>query len=176
MVDNGQCTPIDIMLNTYPSCNSLNGSFFIGQTNLLTFGDNTTAVAALHNPIGSDAYLYVSAISIDNISATPFLCKFWYLSMPSTTLTASTNVLSPNTTIVSNPTGEVLFGVPASAVGGVNLLNRVTPAYLTVLREDYGETILAPGQYLIATLECIDPTQMASAYVSFGWWEGRGSY
>lgn len=167
------CNPMNVVVNTYASCNSLNGTYFIGKTDLLTFGDGTTGIALLYNPITSGAYIYLNTIGFTNTGACPFLANLWYYSTAVGTLTTSMNVVCPNTTLFppAVPTATILFANSGTITGGVSPLVREVPCYSTVLRDDVGETILAPGESLILSLEPNTTTSTVSGYISFRWWE-----
>lgn len=157
---------------------SLQGKYFAGQTESLTFSNTTNAWAALINPSGSGVNLFANVYTISNFSDKPFVVQIWFNTNLPETGTISTKVSPANTALVPQPVPKVqvhfnqnVNGVP---LGGVNVFDRIVPPGATLASEEDGKFIFPPGGNW--TLFLTAPTSeetIFTAIVAFGWWEER---
>lgn len=155
---------------------SIEGRYFVGQTELLTFGNGTNAVGRLFNPTDSRVNLFVNVITISNITQTDFLAQIWFNAELPETGTVSELVTPTNTVLRPNPKPEVVLqfaqNLQGTLSGGVNPFDRVIPPITTVVDEEDGKFILPPGSSFSIFLvgPGSDPLQ---ARIALGWWETR---
>jgi hypothetical protein len=155
---------------------SLEGRYFVGQTEVLTFGNGTNAVGRLFNPTHSQVNLFVNVITISNITQTDFLAQIWFNAELPEKGTVSKLVTATNTVLCPRPKPEVVLqfaqqlqGTPS---GGVNPFNRVIPPITTVVDEEDGKFILPPGSSFAIFLVGQGSVPL-QARIAFGWWETR---
>lgn len=170
--------PIEVVTIPNPLSKSLQGKYFAGQTETLTFSNTTNAWGALVNPVGSRVNLFANVFTITNLSTEPFLVQIWFNTNPpgvgtvspkfSPADTALSPLLVPKTQIQSN---ENIIGVPS---GGVNVFDRIVPPGATLASEEDGKFIFPPGGnwVLFLTAPGIE-ARTHQAIVAFGWWEEK---
>ncbi|MBU2704217.1 hypothetical protein Ga0466249_005374, partial [Sporomusaceae bacterium BoRhaA] len=81
---------------------SMQGRYFLGQTDVVSFVDGRNAWGGLLNPIDSQVKLFVNVFTITNISGTDFLAEIWVNSQMPGTETASNLVTPSNMTLFMN--------------------------------------------------------------------------
>ena len=157
-------------------CESIQGRYFLGQTNVLSFGDGRNAWGGLFNPIDSQVKLFVNIFTITNISGTDFLAEIWVNSQMPGKGTASNMVMPSNMTLsmIPRPVVELNFAQEIADVpnDGVNPFGRVIPAITTVVAEKDGRFIIPSGGsfaiFLVGQeISCLQ------ARIAFGWWEEK---
>lgn len=155
---------------------SLKGRYFVGQTELLNFGNGTNAVGRLFNPTHSQVNLFVNVITISNITSTDFLAQIWFNAKLPEAGTVSKLVTSANKALCPSPKPEVmlqfaqeLHGTPS---GGVNPFDRVIPSITTIVDEEDGKFILPPGGSFAIFLVG-QGSAILQARIAFGWWEEK---
>lgn len=161
-----------------PLFKSLQGKYFVGQTESLIFSNTTNAWGSLVNPSGSGVNLFANVYTISNFSDRPFLAQLWFNSDPPGTGTPSTEISPANTALATPPVPKVqlqfnqnVSGVP---VGGINVFDRIVPPGGTLVSEEDGKLIFPPGGNL--TIFLTSPGAAAvtfTAIVAFGWWEDK---
>lgn len=172
--------PLKVVDLTFSVWEALQGNYFLGQTNLLTFGDEHNAWAALLNPPDSGINLFWNVYTLSNFSNKPFIAEVWLNSIPPSKGTASKNVASANqfATPPSKPKVELQFGenVIKSPSGGIYSFTRMVEPNYTLTRHDFqGMIILPPGGSAITYLK--SPTKSTiQTRVAFGWWETNPNY
>ncbi|HZW81870.1 MAG TPA: DUF6143 family protein, partial [Candidatus Deferrimicrobium sp.] len=117
--------PLEVVTIPNPLSKSLQGKYFAGQTESLTFSNTTNAWGALINPNDSGVKLFANVFTITNFSDKPFLVQIWFNTNPPGTGIVSTKISPADTALVPPPVPKVqvqfnqsVSGVP---VGGVNV-------------------------------------------------------
>ncbi len=155
---------------------SIEGRYFVGQTDLLNFGNETNAVGRLYNPTHSQVNLFVNVITISNITQTDFLAQIWFNAELPETGTVSRLVTPTNTVLCPRPRPEVLLqfaqNLQGTPSGGVNPFDRVIPPITTVVDEEDGKFILPPGGSFAVFLVGQGST-LLQARIALGWWETK---
>ncbi|SDI08963.1 DUF6143 family protein [Desulfosporosinus hippei] len=160
---------------------SLQGKYFIGQTESLTFSNTTNAWGALVNPNNSGVNLFANVYTISNFSDKPFLVQLWFNTDPPGIGAPSTKVSPANTALIPHPVPKVdvqfnqnVTGVP---VGGINVFDRIVSPGATLVSEEDGKLIFPSGGNLVLFLTSPGSVPMTfSAIVAFGWWEEKGKH
>jgi len=155
---------------------SLEGRYFVGQTELLNFGNGTNAVGRLFNPTNSRVNLFVNVITISNVTQTDFLAQIWFNAELPEQGTASRLVTPTNLVLRPRPKPEVVLqfeqNLQGTPIGGVNAFDRVIPPITTVVDEEDGKFILPPGGSFSVFLVG-QGKPLLQARVALGWWETR---
>lgn len=152
------------------------GTYFFGQTGLLTFGDGSHAWGGLFNPDDSGIHLGWNGFTVTNYSPEPFTVEVWLLNHSLGKGTISRNVASANQAIRPVPIPKVelrdadrLYEAPKD---GRFSFVRIAEPKATLTEHDFpGLILLPPGSSIIAFLRSPEAGTVRSR-VAFGWWEG----
>lgn len=155
---------------------SLQGKYFIGYADNLSFGNNTSAWARLYNPSCSGVNLYVNVWTITDISEAPYRAQFWFNATPPGTPTDSDLVSPSNTAINPLPKPKIKLqyasNVEGEPSGGVKAFVRRAQPETTLVESENGKLIFPPGGSLLIFLSTPEaPTSSAAGRIAFGWWE-----
>jgi len=167
---------------------STKGEYFVGQTELLVFGQGNNAWAGLINPPNSGTNLHVNVITITNLSQVPFTAHIWFNPtlpiIPDCSGANCINALVSNKVSTTNftlhplpkPKVELQFVQNFSGLlsGGVNVFNRIVPPQTTIVEDEDGKFIFPPKKAFAVLLESAG-SQLLEARVAFGWWENNHS-
>lgn len=157
-----------------PLFQSLQGKYFVGQTETLHFGQGKNAWGSLRNPVHSNVDLFVNAFTITNHSDEPFIAEIWFNPIVpgktkfSNKVTPANHALSPlPKPEVKIAYSELVTGVPR---GGVNAFKRIVPPQSTLVSDEDGKYIFPSGESFVIFL--VSPNdQLIEAEVAFGWFE-----
>lgn len=155
---------------------SIEGKYFVGQSETVIFGGDLNAWGALINPWNSAVNLYVNVFTITNITDLSFSAQIWFNSNPPGAGIKSDKITPANTTLrpLRVPRTELKYqgatnGVPQ---GGVNGYNREVPPFATVVGEEDGKFIIPPGGSYLIFLPS-PGSRLITAKFAFGWWEEK---
>jgi len=153
---------------------SMRGRYFVGQTETLWVGNGSNAWAGLVNPRNSDVNLYANVFTISNLSNDYLTAQIWL------------NTSFPEKACVSrktSPTNTALKPIPKNKVDirfiestrivpkdGVNVYERIVPPNTTLVGEEDGKFIEAPGGNYTLIIKSSNLT-IDKVVVAFGWWE-----
>lgn len=157
---------------------SLEGLYFVGYADNLTFGKGTSAWAALYNPPDSGVLLYVNVWTIQDISEAPFRAQIWFNATPPGESIISSLVTPSNTAIYPPPRSRVKIlqasAVRGSPTGGVKAFVRRGQPEMTMVSEEEGKFIFPPGGIFLVFISTPEkPEVEASGRIAFGWWEEK---
>lgn len=159
---------------------SLQGKYFLGETDQLQATDEGRVWAALVNPHHSGVVLYFDVYVVSNLSHEPIVSQICFCGSSPSYGMLSHEVSPANLSYHPKPVprGQVQFGSmldPAHLVA-VPVSTRVIPSYSSVTSEKHGHWMIGPGQSIVFTIT--GPMDRAApAVVSFGWWEEpQGKY
>lgn len=155
---------------------SLEGKYFVGMAEDLTFGNATNAWARLHNPPDSGVNLFVNVWTTTDISSTPYRVQIFINSEAPGIVQESSLVTSANTALNPIPKPrtrlEYAVGVRGLPQGGTKAFGRYGQAGTTINSEEYGKFIIPPGgSFMVFLSNPETPTKPAIGKVAFGWWE-----
>lgn len=157
-----------------PFAKSVEGKYFIGQTEILTLGEGKYSWGGLINPSDSGVKLFANVFTVTNLSAEPLMARIWLNpDLPGEGKT-STKVSPSNTSIQPLPQPRVMLKYEESTTlfptGGVNVFNREVPPFSTIVGEEDGKYIFSPGGSFVLFMEKTS-LGLATARIAFGWWE-----
>ncbi len=163
---------INIPISLYQS---IEGKYFVGQTKLLRFGDETYAWGGLINPENSKVRLYVNVFTVTNFSNKGILAEVWVDSTPVGKPYISNEISSTNTSLypLAVPRVKLEYNkeILDTPLDGVNVFDRLVSPGTTVVAEEDGKYIISPGSSFIIFLKSSDYS--AEACVAFEWWEEK---
>lgn len=152
------------------------GNYFVGQTELLCFGNGKNAWGKLFNPCDSSVKLFVNVITVTNTSQNNFLAELWFNSQLPEVGIISNRVTPANLAICPKPKPEVELKFSENSRGvpecGVNAFDRMIPAQTTIVEEEDGKFIIPPGGNFTVFLAGRENVALQTR-IAFGWWEER---
>lgn len=155
---------------------SMQGKYFIGQSNLLSFGYDGYAWGALYNPKDSGVNLYVSVVTITNTSDFPIKSRIYFNSSIPEGAIPVTSITPANLTISPQPKPMVYFltgqFLTSEITDGVKAFTRIVPPNSTLANEKDGKIIIPPGESFLTLLVPPGP-ELVKADIAYGWWEER---
>lgn len=157
---------------------SMEGNYFIGYADNLSFGNGTSAWARLYNPCHSGVNLYVNAWTVTDISTSPFRAQFWFNANPPGNYSKSTLVTPSNTAIHPIPKPKIELQLASNVIGepigGVKAFVRRGEPGITVVETENGKLIFPPGGSFLVFISILEnPQTIASGRIAFGWWEEK---
>ncbi len=163
---------VDVPINL---AKSLEGKYFVGYADDLTFGENTSAWARLYNPPHSGEYLFITVWTVSDISQSPFRAQIWFNAIPPGTPQDSDLVTPSNTALIPPPQSRIRLqyanNVTGAPTGGIKAFVRRGQPETTLVDDEQGKFIFAPGgSFMIFLSNPETPEQAASGRVAFGWW------
>jgi hypothetical protein len=172
--------PVSVVNLTNPLNKSLQGKYFLGETDQLNPTDSNRTWGALINPPNSDVHLYLDIYVLSNLSDDKLVSQICFCSSLPTHGKQSHEVSTANLTLNPRPMprGQVQFGsgLDTTALAAIPVSTRVIPAYSSVSSEKAGHWIIGPGQAILFTLTS-SMNHPAPAVISIGWWEeAQGMY
>ncbi len=155
---------------------SLQGKYFIGYADNLTFGNGTSAYALLYNPCDSGVRLHVNVWTVTDISQADFRAQFWFNADPPGTPVPSELVTPSNTAICPLPKPRVKLlqasNVTGTPTGGIKAFVRRGMPETTLVENENGKLIFPPGgSFMIFLSNEEGQSTAASGRLAFGWWE-----
>lgn len=155
---------------------SLEGKYFVGMADNLSFGNATNAWARLYNPSDSGVNLFVNVWTVTDIHSTPYRVQVYFNSFAPGIVQESFHVTPANTAFNPLPRPRVILeyavGVTDLPHGGTLGYVRNGEAGTTIVTDEDGKFIFPPGgNFLIFVSNPINPTLPAIGKIAFGWWE-----
>jgi hypothetical protein len=153
------------------------GRYFLGQTEVLTFGNSYNAWGALVNPAESNVNMFLNAYTISNFSNEPLTAEGWLSSDLSGAVKISKFVTAGNQSISPVPVPKVDIRnasfVSRKPKGGTyTFVRRVEPNQTLTKHDFQGMYIIPPGSSF--SLFFLSPGKnYVKARVAFGWWEDK---
>jgi hypothetical protein len=157
-----------------PLFKSQEGKYFVGQTQILTFGRGSNAWGGLINPKDSGVNLFVNVYTVTNFSSKTFPAKVFFNSFPPGHPITSQLVSPANTSRNSVPKVKIQFVRSTTRIprGGTNVFLREVSPKATLASEEDGKFIIPPGGSFVLFLA--GPLSgIVKSRIAFGWWEER---
>ncbi|PFJ14636.1 hypothetical protein COD67_23355 [Bacillus cereus] len=159
-----------------PLFQSLQGKYFVGQTETIHLGKGKNAWGGLVNPCHSNANLFVNAFTITNHSDQPFTAEIWFNPILPGKIMISDKVAPANTSLSPLPKpkikiefAELVEGFPKK---GVNVFKRIVPPKSTLTSDEDGKFIFSCGESFIIFLISPD-NEIIKSEIAFGWFEKK---
>lgn len=156
---------------------SMQGKYFVGQTEALWVSNGLNAWAGLINPRCSDVNLYVNVFTISNFSDDYLTVEIWLNTNFHQKGNVSDKVSPTNTSLKPLPENKVdIRFIESTAMlpeKGVNVYQRIVPPHTTLVSEE-DEKFIEPtgGNYvLVIKSSSLKPDKVV---VAFGWAEKPG--
>lgn len=164
---------VDVPINL---AKSMEGKYFVGYADNLTFGRGTSAWARLYNPCNSGVNLHVAVWTVSDVTESTFRAQFWFNTNPPGNPQTSPLVTTSNFSICPQPYPKVLLqyasNVIGEPIGGVKAFARRGQAETTLVEDEQGKFIFPPGgSFLIFLSNPESPGVAAAGRVAYGWWE-----
>lgn len=164
---------VDVPINL---AKSLEGKYFVGYADELSFGMGTNAWARLYNPPNSRVNLHVTVWTVSDVSESPFRVQVWFNASPPGTPQESSLVTPANTALCPLPKPRVKLQYATNVVGeptgGIKAFVRRGQPETTLVDDEQGKFIFPPcGSFLVFLSNPETPELAASGRVAFGWWE-----
>ena len=164
---------VDVPIELYKS---LQGKYFVGYADDLTFGQGTSAWGRLYNPMNSGVNLHVNVWTVTDISVAPFRAQFWFNAVAPGTPVCSNLVTPSNFTIDPLPIPKIELqsasDVTGEPYGGVKAFVRRGLPETTLVETENGKFIFPPGgSFMIFLSNPETPEVKAAGRIAFGWWE-----
>lgn len=157
---------------------SLQGKYFLGASDELSFGNGRSAWAGLFNPPNSGINLHVYFWQVSNTGPSAIRAQIWFNSYPSGRPTKVTTVTPGNTALCPLPRPKVkllqVSNVIGEPKGGIKAFVRRAQSEVTIGDEEFGKFIFPPGGSFVIFLSNPEaPNESAKATVGYSWWEER---
>ena len=174
ILDNKNTKPQEVVSIPVSLYKSMKGKYFVGQTETLWVGNESNAWAGLVNPRNSDVNLYANVFTISNLSNDYLTAQIWLnVSFPEKA-SVSNNISSTNTALKPLPKNKVNIRYIKSTTmlpkDGVNVYERIVPPNTTLVGEEDGKFIEAPGGSYTLIIKS-SSLKLDKVIVAFGWWE-----
>ncbi len=164
---------VDIPIELYKS---VQGEYFMGFAEGLSFDTTTGAWARLYNPINSCVNLFVNVWTVTDITETPFRAEFYFNATPPGVPINSNNVTPTNTALCPSPIPKVQIqyatNVTGNPIGGAKAFIRDATPETTLVDSENGKLIFPPGGSFLVFISTPElGGTSATGRVAFGWWE-----
>lgn len=153
------------------------GEYFLGQTDIISFGGEYNAWGALVNPAGSKVNMFLNAYTITNFSNGPLTAEGWLSTILPCGGKKSPYFAAGNQSIIPPPIPKVEIQnasfVPGKPSGGTyTFVRRVEPNETLTKHDFQGMYIIPPGSSF--SLFFLSPGNIqVYGRVAFGWWEEK---
>lgn len=157
-----------------PLFKSMQGRYFVGQTEDLKVGNGMNAWAGLVNPCDSGVNLYANVFTISNFSDEYLTAEVWLNVDFSERGKVSDRISPSNTSLKPPPENKVDIRFIESTTEvpqkGVNVYERIIPPKTTLVSEEDGKFIEGPdGNYTLVIKS--SSSDFNKAIAAFGWYE-----
>lgn len=158
-----------------PLFQSMQGKYFVGQTEILRVGNGLSAWAGLVNPRNSGVNLYANVFTISNFSDDYLTAEIWLNTDFPENGSLSYKVSSTNTALKLLPKNNVNIKFVKSTTrlpqNGVNVYERIVAPNTTLVGEEDGKFIEPPGGNYVIVIHSSNCSELDKVIVAFGWWE-----
>jgi hypothetical protein len=174
---NKEKQPEEVVVLSDAVYKSRTGKYFLGQTDIISFGNSYNAWGALINPKGSNVNLFLNAYTISNFSNESLTAEGWLSSSLPGAAKSSGFFAAGNQSISPPPLPKVIIRnaslVTKTPVGGTYTFVRRVEPNITLTKHDFqGMYIIPPGSSF--ALFFLSPGRnYVQARVAFGWWEDK---
>jgi len=179
IVDNKNTRQQEVISIPVSLFKSIQGKYFVGQTETLVVRNGLNAWAGLVNPCNSDVNLYANVFTISNFSDDYLTAEIWLNTNRPEKWCVSHKISPTNTDLNPLPKNKVDIRFVQSTTevpqNGVNVYNRIVPPHTTLVGEEDGKFIESPGGNYVVVIKS-SSSQLSKVIVAFGWWEKSRCY
>lgn len=155
---------------------SLEGKYFVGYADNLSFGMGKSAWARLYNPPNSGVNLHVTVWTVSDVSESTFRAQIWFNAQVPGTPLDSMLVTPANQALCPLPQPRIKLqyasNVTGDPVGGIKAFVRRGQPETTLVDDEQGKFIFPPGGSFLIFLSNPETQELtASGRIAFGWWE-----
>lgn len=174
IMDNKNIKLPEIVSVPVPLYKSLQGKYFVGQTEPLLVGNGYNAWAGLLNPPHSNVDLFTNVFTISNYSKENLIAEIWLNTNNPAKWNISDKVSPTNTSLDPLPKNNINIGFVSYTsevpISGVNVYERIVPPYTTLVGEEDGKFIEAPAGNYVLIIKSVS-SELIKVVVAFGWFE-----
>ena len=176
IIDNKNLTPHETVNIPVSLFKSMQGKYFVGQTEALWVGNGSNGWAGLVNPCNSGVDLYANVFTISNFSDDYLTAEIWLNTNFPEKSNMSHKVSPTNTALKLHTNNKVNIRFVESTTqapkDGVNVYERIVPPKTTLVGEEDGKFIEPPcGNYTLVIKSLNSKLVLDKVIVAFGWWE-----
>ena len=177
MFDKRAKQPVEVVDITSPALNSMLGRYFIGQTDMLNFGNKSDAWGGIINPNDSGVNLYFDIFTITNFSLQNYTSEIWLNAKAPRTAKVSSTVTPSNQSISPPPRPKAIMeyadNLTEPLTKGVNIFDRIVARNSTLVSDSHqGSIIIGPGGSFSILLK--SPGQQSiTGTIVLTWWEEK---
>lgn len=174
IMDNEKQPPEAVVLpeNVYHS--SL-GEYFLGQTDIISFGGGYNGWGGLVNPADSKVNMFLNAYTITNYSDEPSTAEAWLSSMLPGIGKTSPHFAAGNQAIIPPPMPKVKIQnasfVSGKPQGGTYAFVRRVEPVVTLTKHDFQGMFIIPPGSSFSLFFLSQGNKQVYTRVAFGWWE-----
>ena len=167
--------PIKVIELTNAVYQSYLGKYFLGQTDIMEFGDQYYAWGGLINPADSGINMFLNAYTISNFSDEAVTAEGWLSSTLPGGGKKSMHLAAGNQSISPPPLPKVeiqnMSFVQKTPISGTyTFVRRVEPSQTLTKHDFQGMYIIPPGSSFALLFKCPQKKHI-QVTVAFGWWE-----
>jgi hypothetical protein len=174
IMDNKNIKPQEVVNVPISLFKSMQGKYFVGQTETLLVANNLNAWAGLVNPYNSNVNLYANVFTISNFSNNNLTAEIWLNTNSPQKWCVSQQISPTNTALNPPPKNKIdirfVKSTPELPRKGVNVYKRIVPPHTTLVGEEDGKFIEAPGGNYVLVIKS-SVSELSDVIVAFGWWE-----
>ncbi len=174
IVNNKNIKPQEVVSIPVSLFKSMQGKYFVGQTETLWVGNGLNAWAGLVNPRNSYVNLYANVFTISNFSNDYLTAEIWLNTNFPKKGSVSHKISPTNTSLNPLPKNKVDIRFIESTTmvpkNGVNVYERIVPPNTTLVGEEDGKFIESPGGNYVVVIKS-SSSKLDKVIVAFGWWE-----
>lgn len=150
---------------------SIQGEYFLGQTEDLTISGTTNAWAELYNPVGSGINVHLNVWTTSNLSSKNYTIAVMFDAGFPIATDIATKVMSSNLTEPkSTPNAQIKYKSNTTEIPtGTEVYTRRVPLESTIVSEEDGKFIIPPDKAIGFHLH--NTTASGACRVALGWWE-----
>lgn len=164
----------EVVSNPVPLFKSMQGKYFVGQTEDLHVNSGSSAWMGLVNSNNSGVNLYANVFTISNFSGDYLTAEVWLNTNVPKNGNISYSVSPTNTALKPLPKNKVnIYFVKFTTMisqDGVNVYERIVPPHTTLVGEEDGKFIERPGGNYTLIIKSSNQTP-AKVIGAFGWYE-----
>jgi hypothetical protein len=151
------------------------GKYYLGQTEIISYGGDLGAWGGLFNPPNSNVTMFLNAYTISNYSDQPITAEGWLSSKLTGRVKTSCHYAAGNQAIIppSQPRVQIQSAnfVSDRPEGGTYTFTRRVEAGITLTKHDFQGMYIIPPDSSFALFFLPPGDNQIKVKIAFGWWE-----